>query len=126
MTKKVTISSDNISPKQWSVLLLELNIMKETWRPFAKLEIQGNEFKKVIKWGTQGMMQKSNHGGTIGKIYDHVVSIIRWNSGQETSGVYNTGECDGMSSICGRSSPINFNIQRIWPNRQSNRSRMVS
>tara|TARA_R110000824_G_scaffold234247_1_gene422777 strand:- start:188 stop:367 length:180 start_codon:yes stop_codon:yes gene_type:complete len=53
MTKKVTISSDNISPKQWSVLLLELNIMKETWRPFAKLEIQGNEFKKVIKWGTR-------------------------------------------------------------------------
>tara|TARA_R110000751_G_C13495902_1_gene449707 strand:+ start:179 stop:358 length:180 start_codon:yes stop_codon:yes gene_type:complete len=53
MTRKVTISSDNISPKQWSVLLLELNIMKETWRPFAKLEIQGNEFKKVIKWGTR-------------------------------------------------------------------------
>jgi hypothetical protein len=53
MTKKVTISSDNISPKQWSVLLLELNIMKETWRPFAKLEIQGNEFKKVVKWGTR-------------------------------------------------------------------------
>ena len=53
MTKKVTISSDNISPKQWSVLLLELNIIKETWRPFAKLEIQGNEFKKVVKWGTR-------------------------------------------------------------------------
>ena len=53
MIRKVTISSDNISPKQWSVLLLELNIMKETWRPFAKLEIQGNEFKKVIKWGTR-------------------------------------------------------------------------
>ena len=53
MIRKVTISSDNISPKQWSVLLLELNIMKETWRPFAKLEIQGNEFKKVVKWGTR-------------------------------------------------------------------------
>ena len=53
MTRKVTISSDNISPKQWSVLLLELNIMKTEWRPFAKLEINGNEFKKVVKWGTR-------------------------------------------------------------------------
>jgi len=53
MTRKVTISSDNISPKQWSVLLLELNIMKTAWRPFAKLEVNGNEFKKVVKWGTR-------------------------------------------------------------------------
>ena len=53
MTRKVTISSDNITPKQWSVLLLELNIMKTTWRPFAKLDVHGNEFKKVVKWGTK-------------------------------------------------------------------------
>jgi len=53
MTRKVTISSDNISPKQWSVLLLELNIMKTAWRPFAQLEVNGNEFKKVVKWGTR-------------------------------------------------------------------------
>ena len=53
MTRKVTISSDDITPKQWSVLLLELNIMKETWKPFAKLEVHGKEFKKVVKWGTK-------------------------------------------------------------------------
>tara|TARA_R110000824_G_scaffold6769_1_gene31264 strand:+ start:20 stop:202 length:183 start_codon:yes stop_codon:yes gene_type:complete len=53
MTKKVTISSENISPKQWSVLLLELNIMKRSWERFAKLEIQGNEFKRVVNWGTR-------------------------------------------------------------------------
>ena len=53
MTRKVTISSDNISPKQWSVLLLELNIMKSAWRPFAKLDVHGNEFKKEKKWGAR-------------------------------------------------------------------------
>jgi len=58
MTKKVTISSDNISPKQWSALLLELNIMKAAWRPFAKLEVHGKEFKKVIKWGTRKYDEK--------------------------------------------------------------------
>jgi len=58
MTRKVTISSDNISPKQWSALLLELNIMKAAWRPFAKLEVHGKEFKKVIKWGTRKYDEK--------------------------------------------------------------------
>ena len=58
MTKKLTISSDNISPKQWSVLLIELNLIKESWKPFAKLEIQTPGFEKIIKWG------KKKHGDT--------------------------------------------------------------
>jgi|TARA_R110002020_G_scaffold52389_1_gene147249 hypothetical protein len=58
MTRKVTISSDNITPKQWSVLLLELNIMKQAWRPFAKLEVHSKEFKKVITWGTRRYDEK--------------------------------------------------------------------
>jgi len=58
MTRKVIISSDNISPKQWSVLLLELNIMKQAWKPFANLEVHGKEFKKVIKWGTRRYDEK--------------------------------------------------------------------
>ena len=58
MTRKITISSDNISPKQWSVLLLELNIMKSAWRPFATLKIEAPEFKKVTKWGTRRYDEK--------------------------------------------------------------------
>ena len=58
MTKKVTISSDNISPKQWSVLLLELNLMKRSWERFAKLEIHSKEFKKVTTWGTRRYDEK--------------------------------------------------------------------
>ena len=37
--KKVTITSSNISPKQWNVLLLELNIIKRAWKPYANLEV---------------------------------------------------------------------------------------
>ena len=51
MTKKLTISSDNISTKQWSILLIELNMIKESWRPFAKLEILTPGFDKTVKWG---------------------------------------------------------------------------
>jgi hypothetical protein len=56
MAKKLTISSNNITPKQWSLLLIELNLIKESWKPFAKLEIQTPGFDKIIKWG------KKKHG----------------------------------------------------------------
>ena len=49
--KKLTITSENISPKQWSVLLIELNMIKDQWRPYAKLEIQTPGFNKVVSWG---------------------------------------------------------------------------
>jgi len=51
MAKKLTISSDNISAKQWSILLIELNMIKESWKPFAKLDIQTPGFDKTVKWG---------------------------------------------------------------------------
>ena len=49
--KKLTITSENISPKQWSTLLIELNLIKEQWRPYAKLDIHTSGFSKVIAWG---------------------------------------------------------------------------
>ena len=50
-TKKLTITSKNISPKQWSTLLIELNLIKEQWKPYAKLEIQTPGLNKIIAWG---------------------------------------------------------------------------
>ena len=49
--KKLTITSENISPKQWSTLLIELNLIKEQWGPYAKLDIHTSGFNKVIAWG---------------------------------------------------------------------------
>ena len=49
--KKLTITSENISSKQWSVLLLELNMIKEQWRSYAKIEIQTSGLNKIIAWG---------------------------------------------------------------------------
>ena len=51
--KEVTIKSKNISPKQWSALLLELNMIVEAWRPYAHLELKASGLKKVISWGTR-------------------------------------------------------------------------
>ena len=52
MTRKVTIIGKKISPKQWSGLILELNLMKQAWSRFADIEIQGSGVKKIIKNGT--------------------------------------------------------------------------
>ena len=49
--KKLTITSKNISQKQWTNLLIELNLIKEAWRPYAKLELQAPGLKKIIAFG---------------------------------------------------------------------------
>tara|TARA_B110000114_G_C14979250_1_gene351782 strand:- start:35 stop:217 length:183 start_codon:yes stop_codon:yes gene_type:complete len=49
--KKVTISSKNISQKQWSSLLLELNLIKTAWKPYAELDIQAHGLKNIIAAG---------------------------------------------------------------------------
>ena len=51
--KELTIKSKNISPKQWSALLLELNMIVEAWKPYAHLELKASGLKKVISWGTR-------------------------------------------------------------------------
>jgi len=59
MTKKmVTLSCDKISSKQWSVLLVELNLMKEAWRSFATINIESPDFNKIIKWGKRKYNEK--------------------------------------------------------------------
>ena len=50
-TRKLTISSKNISQKQWTNLLIELNLVREAWKPYAKLELQAPGLKKIIAFG---------------------------------------------------------------------------
>ena len=50
--KKVTIIAKKISQKQWSTLILELNIMRKAWKPFAELEIHAPKVNSIISRGT--------------------------------------------------------------------------
>ena len=49
--KEIVIKAVKISPKQWSSLLLETNMMIEAWKPYAKLELKASGLKKVLGWG---------------------------------------------------------------------------
>ena len=50
--KEVHIKVSNISQKQWADLLVELNLVKASWRRFGpEIEIKAQNFDKIIKWG---------------------------------------------------------------------------
>ena len=52
--KKVIVSAKGASIKQWSDLMLELNLMKKSWHRYGvTLNIQAPGIKKIISWGTK-------------------------------------------------------------------------
>ena len=52
--KKVTITAKGASIKQWSDLMLELNLIKKAWRSYGvTIDIQTPGIKKIILWGTK-------------------------------------------------------------------------
>ena len=50
--KKVTITAKGISQKQWSTLLLELNLIRKAWQPFAELTLHAPKVNSIIGRGT--------------------------------------------------------------------------
>ena len=57
--KEVHLKISNISPKQWTSLLIELNLVKSSWRRYGPdIKIKAKNFDKIIKWG------RKKHGDT--------------------------------------------------------------
>jgi len=55
--KEVHIKVSNITTKQWANLLIELNLVKSTWKKFGpQITIRAKNFDRIIKWG------KKTHG----------------------------------------------------------------
>ena len=60
MIRKVTISSDDMTGRQWSVFLIELNLMKQHWGRFASMTIEAPDFEKTIRWGKRKHNEKED------------------------------------------------------------------
>ena len=56
--KKLTITSEDITQKQWSNLVLELNLIKKAWSSYATIQLQGAGVKKIIAHGTRNFDSK--------------------------------------------------------------------
>ena len=55
--KEINIKVSNISQKQWSLLLVELNLVSENWKSYGPIiNIKAKNFNRIIKWG------KKKHG----------------------------------------------------------------
>jgi len=49
--KEIKIKVSNISQKQWINLVVELNLVKETWRKYGpKLDIKAKDFDRIMEW----------------------------------------------------------------------------
>tara|TARA_R100001086_G_scaffold927_1_gene466 strand:+ start:1385 stop:1591 length:207 start_codon:yes stop_codon:yes gene_type:complete len=52
--KKVTIKARHISSKQWSVFLLELNLIKKAWKKCGvDIDMTTPQLQRVLAWGTR-------------------------------------------------------------------------
>ena len=52
--KIITIKPKGITQKQWSILLLELNLIKKAWRPFGvDMQMSAPGLKRILDRGTK-------------------------------------------------------------------------
>ena len=56
--KQLTVTSKNITQKQWSQLVLELNLIKKAWASYATIEIKCPGIKKIIAHGTKTTLDR--------------------------------------------------------------------
>ena len=50
--KAINIKVKNISQRQWPLLLIELNLVANSWRRYGPImDIKAKNFNKIIKWG---------------------------------------------------------------------------
>jgi len=52
--KKVSIVAKRASQKQWSVLLLEFNLIKKAWKKLGvDIHMTTPDLKRILSWGTR-------------------------------------------------------------------------
>ena len=59
--KTITITPKGITQKQFTNLVLELNIMRKAWKPYGvDINIQAPGVRKIIMWGNKSGAQISD------------------------------------------------------------------
>ena len=52
MNRKITLTTNDISQRQWSTLILELNSMSKAWKKFGvDIKLNATDAERIIKWG---------------------------------------------------------------------------
>ena len=52
--KIIKITPKGITKKQWSILLLELNLIKKAWKSYGvDMQLSAPGLKRIVDWGTK-------------------------------------------------------------------------
>ena len=52
--KIITIKPKGITQKQWSILLLELNLIRKAWKKYGvDMHMSAPGLKRILDWGTK-------------------------------------------------------------------------
>ena len=68
--KKITLNVEGITSKQWTNLLIELNLVSEAWKPYGpKIKLKAKNLDRIIKWGrkTNDDREDRPNSNTVGK-----------------------------------------------------------
>tara|TARA_Y100001951_G_scaffold17550_1_gene12920 strand:+ start:346 stop:582 length:237 start_codon:yes stop_codon:yes gene_type:complete len=50
--RTINLKVSNITPKQWSSLVIELNLVADSWRPYGpQIKLKTRDLDKIIRWG---------------------------------------------------------------------------
>ena len=50
--RTINLKVTNATPKQWTNLVIELNLMADAWKPYGpKIKLKTRNFDRIIKWG---------------------------------------------------------------------------
>jgi hypothetical protein len=64
--KTITLNVKGTSQSQWSTFILELNLMKKTWKRYGvEVELKTPNVNKIIAQGTSNGKDNSNPGSTV-------------------------------------------------------------
>ena len=64
--KTITLNVKGISQGQWSTFILELNLMKKSWKRYGvEVELKTPNVNKIIAQGTSNGKDNSNPGSTV-------------------------------------------------------------
>jgi hypothetical protein len=68
--RHINIEVSNISTKQWTNLIIELNLVSEAWKPYGpKIKLKAYNIDRIIKWGRKTNDDKEDrpNGKSLGK-----------------------------------------------------------
>ena len=63
--KSINLKIKNITQKQWSNLIIELNLVAQSWRPYGPvIKIKAHNLDRILTWGRKTNDDREDREGS--------------------------------------------------------------